>query len=179
MKVAELIEKINNDKIGTINLAKTLESKKYLPIMKKYEMAQIVFAASATRNNGIVEIDSLKKYLMFTITAISEYTNLEFSSDAEFGAIEEYDMLCEAGLIDKIIECFEEDYGRALTVLDYVFTDAIANNNSVVTVLAALASNISSAVDNIAENINDKIASFDGGNIDMSGIEEVMKLLGK
>ena len=179
MKIKEFIEKVNNDKMGTMNLAKTIEVKRYVPIMRKYEIAQMVFAASTTRNNGIIEVDSLKKYLMFTITTMSEYTNLEFSSDAELGSIEEYDMLCEAGLIDKIIECYEEDYGRALTVLDYVFTDAIANNNNVVNVLAELTSNISNTVDSIADTMNEKIADFDGGNIDMSGLEEVMKLLGK
>lgn len=179
MKVNELIEKVSKNNV--ISLKKELAVKQYLPIMKKYEIAQLVFAASTTRNNGLIEIDSLKKYLMFTTIALSEYTNLEFSSDkdGEISAVEEYDMLCEAGLIDKIIECFEEDYGRALTVLDYVFTDAIANNNTIESVLAELAGNISNAVDSIAENMNDKIASFEGGDIDMSGIEDVLKVLGK
>jgi hypothetical protein len=176
MKVQEFINIVENDNNGIINLPKVLEVKKYIPIMHKYEIARMVFEASTSIRNGLIEIDSLKKYLMFTITAISNYTNIEFSKDE---AIDEYDMLCEAGLIDKIIECFEEDYARASTVLNYVFTDEIANNNTVVNVLAELTSDISNAVDSVAENLNEKIASFDGGNIDMSGIEEVMKLIGK
>lgn len=178
MKVQELVNKCAGNNV--ISLKKELAVKQYLPIMQKYEIAQMVFAASTTRNSGLIEVDSLKKYLMFTTIAISKYTNLEFSGDDdEISVVEEYDMLCEAGLIDKIIECFEEDYGRALTVLDYVFTDAITNTNNIESVLAELTSNISDAVDSVAERLNEKIDSFDMENINMSGIEEVMKLLGK
>ena len=70
MLVKEFIEKVNNDKNGVLNIQKVLETKKYIPVMRKYEIAQLVFAASAKYNNGLVEIDSLKKYLNFMIKNI-------------------------------------------------------------------------------------------------------------
>ena len=174
MKINDLVTMMNNDKNGTVNLKKVLEVKQYTPVMRKYEIAQLVFAASAKVNNGLIEVDSLKKYLNFTAMMLSEYTNLEFND-----FIDDYDTLCEAGLIDVIIGTFAEDYNRSLTVLNNLFADEIANHNTTVSVLSALSQNIANSVDSITEAINEKIESFDGGEIDMSGIEEIMKVLGK
>lgn len=179
MKINELITMVNNDKNGVLNIQKALEVKKYIPVMKKYEIAQLVFAASVTSNNGLIEIDSLKKYLNFTALMLSEYTNLEFSSDEEGGFIADYDALCEAGLLDRILACFEEDYNRSLSVLNNLFADEISNHNTVENVLAELAVNISNAVDGVAEVMKDKLEDFDASNIDMSGIEDVLKILDK
>lgn len=174
MKIQELVTMINNDKNGTVNLKKVLSVKAYVPVMRKYEIAQLVFAASTKVNNSLIEVDSLKKYLNFTAMMLSEYTNLELDD-----FVNDYDTLCEAGLIDAIIGTFEEDYNRSLSVLNNLFADEIANHNTIESVLATLSQNIADSVDSIAETMNEKIESFDGGKIDMSGIEEVMKVLGK
>ena len=174
MKVNELVIMYNNDKNGVMNLKKTLEVKNYIPVMRKYEIAQLVFAASTTINNGLIEVDSLKKYLNFTALMLSEYTNLEFDD-----FVSDYDTLCEAGLIDAIIGTFEEDYNRSLSVLNNLFADEIANHNTIESVLSVLSQNIADSIDSIAEAMKEKIESFEDGNIDMSGIEEVMKVLGK
>ncbi len=179
MLVKEFIEKVNSDKNGVLNIQKTLEVKKYIPVMRKYEIAQLVFAASAKYNNGLIEIDSLKKYLNFTALMLSEYTNLEFSSKEDGGFIEDYDALCEAGLLDRIIACFEEDYNRSLSVLNNLFADEISNHNTIESILAELGQNIADSIDSVAESMKEKIESFDDGNIDMSGIEDVLKMLGK
>lgn len=177
MLVKELVEKYNKDKY--MSLSKELSIKKYIPVMRKYEIAQLVFASSVTSNNGLIEIDSLKKYLNFTALILSEYTNLEFSSEEDGGFVTDYDILCEAGLLDTIIEYFEEDYNRSLSVLNNLFADEISNHNTIESVLADLAGNISNAVDNVAEVMKDKVESFDVSNIDTSGIEDVLKMLGK
>lgn len=176
MKVNELITMAKNDNNGVMNLSKVLSVKKYIPVMRKYEIAQLVFAASAKVNNGLIEVDSLKKYLNFTALMLAEYTNLEFSDD---GFIADYDALCEAGLIDAIIGTFEEDYNRSLSVLNNLFADEIANHNTIESVLAELSQNIADSIDSIAESMKEKIEAFDKGNIDMSGIENIMKVLGK
>ena len=174
MTVKELVEKYKKNR--NMMLDKELSVKKYIPVMRKYEIAQNVFAASVTVKNGLIEVDSLKKYLCFTTIILSEYTNLEFSDE---GAIEEYDMLCEVGLIDAIIGTFKEDYNRTLSVLNNLFADEIANHNTVESILAELGQNIANSVDSVAESMKEKIESFDDGNIDMSGIEDVLKMLGK
>lgn len=174
MKINDLVTMMSNDKNGTVNLKKVLEVKNYVPVMRKYEIAQLVFAASAIFNNGLIEVDSLKKYLNFTALMLTEYTNLEFDD-----FVADYDTLCEAGLIDVIIGTFEEDYNRSLSVLNNLFADEIANHNTIESVLAALSQNIADSIDSITETMKEKIESFDDGNIDTSGIEEIMKILGK
>ena len=174
MKVNELITMYKNDTNGVMNLKKTLEIKDYVPVMRKYEIAQLVFAASSKVNNGLIEVDSLKKYLNFTALILSEYTNLELDD-----FITDYDALCEVGLIDKIIGTFEEDYNRSLSVLNNLFTDEIANHNTIESVLAELSQYIADSIDSIAETMKEKIEAFDEGHIDMSGIENIMKVLGK
>lgn len=177
MLVKEFVEKVNNDKTGMLSVQKELEIKKYIPVMRKYEIAQLVFAGSITVNNGLIEVDSLKKYLNFTALMLAEYTNLEFSSEEDGGFIIDYDTLCESGLLDTIISYFEEDYNRSLSVLNNLFADEIAKHNTIESVVAELAENISSVVDSIADAMKDKIEDFDLGNIDMSGIEDIMKML--
>lgn len=179
MKVNELITMVKNDTNGIMNLSKVLETKRYIPVMRKYEIAQLIFAASSKVNNGLIEVDSLKKYLNFTALMLSEYTNLEFSSKEDGGFIADYDALCEAGLIDAIIGTFEEDYNRSLSVLNNLFADEIANHNTIESVLAELSQNIADSIDSVAESMKEKIESFEDGNIDMSGIENIMKVLGK
>ena len=177
MLVKELVEMYNKNKLLDFN--KTLEIKKYIPVIRKYEIAQLVFAASVTNNKGLIEIDSLKKYLNFTALMLSEYTNLEFSSEENGSFITDYDILCETGLLDTIIGFFEEDYNRSLSVLNNLFADEISNHNTIEGVLAELSQSITQSVDSVAESMKEKIESFDGGNIDMSGIEDVLKILGK
>ena len=179
MKVNELVTMYKNDNNGVMNLSKVLSVKKYVPVMKKYEIAQLVFAASAKVNNGLIEVDSLKKYLNFTALMLAEYTNLEFSSGEDGDFVTDYDALCEAGLIDAIISTFEEDYNRALSVLNNLFADEIANHNTIESVLAQLSQNIADSIDSVAEHMKEKIDDFNFEEIDMSGIQEVMKVLGK
>lgn len=174
MKVNELITMAKNDNNGVMNLSKVLSTKKYIPVMRKYEIAQLVFAASVKVNNGLIEVDSLKKYLNFTALMLAEYTNLELDD-----FVADYDALCEAGLIDTIIGTFEEDYNRSLSVLNNLFSDEIANHNTIESVLAELSQNIADSIDSVAESMKEKIESFEDGNIDMSGIENIMKVLGK
>lgn len=174
MKINELVTMVNNDKNGMLNLKKILEVKNYIPVMRKYEIAQLVFASSAKMNNGLIEVDSLKKYLNFTALMLAEYTNLELDD-----FVSAYDTLCEAGLLDDIIGTFEEDYNRSLSVLNNLFADEIANHNTIESVLGELSKNIADSVDKIAEMIGDKINAFDLDSIDMSSLENVMKVLGK
>ena len=64
-------------------------------------------------------------------------------------------------------------------MLNNLFADEIANHNTIESVLSVLSQNIADSIDSIAEAMKEKIESFEDGNIDMSGIEEVMKVLGK
>ena len=96
MTIREFIEiagKEKNKKMSVI-----LETKKYLPIAEKRVLAQQVIDACTEEQDGIIIIDSVTKYIIFTMTVIGAYTNLEFET------LDDYDALCEADLLNSVIE---------------------------------------------------------------------------
>ena len=61
-------------------LKDTLGVKEYVPFARKRELCATVVDACCTKENGLIKIDSVSRYIVFTIAIISEYTELEFSS---------------------------------------------------------------------------------------------------
>jgi hypothetical protein len=185
MKINEFINTYNkNNKQATFNVAKLLNVKTYVPVLRKRQLAELVYQNSISFENGLVKVDSLTKYLIFSMLMISEYTDLEFTVDengsATAEAIAEYDALCEAGLVDVVISCFAADYGRANEILNYVFKDNLAVSNTVEAVVGGLVENINEYLGNLAESLKNKIDNFDMdlSNVDMSQFENIINLLG-
>ena len=185
MKIKEFIEAYNkNSKQATFNVAKLLNTKTYIPVLRKRQLAELVYQNSISYENGLVKVDSLTKYLIFSMLMISEYTDLEFTVDekgsATAEAIAEYDALCEAGLIDVVVSCFATDYARANEILNYVFKDNLAVTNTVEAVVGSLVESAKDSLDTIVESLKNKIDDFDMdlSNIDMSQFENIINLLG-
>ena len=151
MKINEFISEYNkNKKQAAFNVAKLINAKTYVPVLRKRQLAELVYQNSISYENGLVKVDSLTKYLIFSMVIISEYTDLEFTVDengkATAEAIAEYDSLCEAGLIDVVISCFAADYARANEILNYVFKDNLAVTNTVEAVIGSLSEQIGVAL---------------------------------
>lgn len=166
MKIREFIDNYNKMQNKSVaSVAKMIEAKTYIPVLRKRYLAELVYNASTNEENGIVVVDSLSKYLIFTMLMITEYTNLEFSVDekgaATEEAINEYDLLCSENMIDPIIACFAADYARANEILNYVFQDNLAAHNTVESVLGKAANHILSLMDNLSDVIAAKVDSFD------------------
>lgn len=185
MKINEFIEEYKkNSKNPTFNVAKLLNAKTYVPVLRKRQLAELVYQNSISVENGLVKVDSLTKYLIFSMLMISEYTDLEFTVDengsATAEAIAEYDALCEAGLVDVVIGCFATDYARANEILNYVFKDNLAVTNTVESVVGGLVESVKGNLDTIAESLKNKIDDFDMdlSNIDMSQFDNIINLLG-
>ena len=99
MKVAEFINEFKTKKImnTTINpnavseyIKKELAVKDYLPFAEKREIcARVLEICNKKDINGLVKVDSVSRYIVFTLLIISKYTNLEFSSgkDKELDSI--------------------------------------------------------------------------------------------
>ena len=108
---------------------------------------------------------------------------MEFSVDengaATEEAIHEYDMLCENGLINKIIAEFEEDYARANEIMNYVFQDNLAVNNTVEAVVGKAAAVLLDIVDGFSNTLSNKVdnINFDLSNLDMDKLGDIMNLL--
>lgn len=132
MKIQELVEKYKKNQ--RIDIAKELDVKPYVSIAFKREMAQLVLDNCTTVVDGEIHIDSVERYILFTIAVIGMHTNLEFAyeddqehssyeDDQEHSSIDDYDALCESGLLVKIIDTFKDDYASCQEILNMMTAD--------------------------------------------------------
>lgn len=183
MKIREFIEAVKKNPNQATTVYKKLIKTRYIPVLEKRQLAELVYANATEIENGIVKVDSLSKYLIFTMLMITKYTDLEFSVDengaATVEAIREYDELCENGLINPIIAEFAEDYARANEVMNYVFQDNLAVNNTAEAVLGKAAGYLLNIIDGFAGVLAEKVneMNFDLSNIDIEQVTKVLKLL--
>ena len=179
MNIMEFIEVFKNDKVINTQikpnavseyLKEKLEVKDYVPFAEKRELCERVLNASNTINdNGLVEVDSVTRYIIFTISVISKYTNLEFSSgeDAEFDSLDEYDMLCQNGLLNLILGVIGEEYASCNNMLNMMMEDVIANNNTIENVLGTTSDRLLESVDRFVDVLSDKVNELE---LDLSQI---------
>lgn len=181
MKINEFMNEYSKMKSkSTASLSKLIEAKTYIPVLRKRALAEIVYASSTTIENGVVKVDSLSKYMIFTMLMIGEYTNLEFAVDkngkATKDAINEYDMLCEQNVLNPIIACFADDYAKSNEILNYVFQDNLAVNNTVEAVVGKMADMILGIVQNLANTMTSKVdgLNFDLPEVDMDAVRQLV-----
>ena len=140
MKIATFIEnfnktkpentKVNPNAIGNY-IKKELEVKDYVSFVEKQSIAQIVLESCSYLRDGVVMVDSIQKYIIFTITVLSFYTNLEFDAESD---LEDYDLLCsyvvgDGTLLDAVIKTFEKEYSRCNDILNMMTSDLLMENN--------------------------------------------------
>ena len=183
MKIMEFIESVKKNPNQATAIYKKLIKTRYIPVLEKRQLAELVYSNSTEIENGVVKVDSLSKYLIFTLLMLTKYTELEFSVDekgaATEEAIREYDALCENGLLNPIIAEFQEDYARANEIMNYVFQDNLAVNNTVEAVVGKAADNLLEIVNGFANILADKVdeMNFDLSNIDTEQVEKIFNLL--
>lgn len=172
MKVIEFIEKFTNNKVfnSKINenavsdyIKTELEVQEYIPFIEKQSIAQIVLESCSNIKDGVISIDSVQKYTIYTITMLSTYTNLEFNGDET--DLDDYDALCSyrvgnGTLLDTIIGTFEKEYVRCNEILNMMTADLLAENN-IEKQVGKLLSNISTKIDNFSGILANKIENFD------------------
>ena len=162
-------------------LKKELELKEYIPFADKRELCANVIDACCEKENGLIKVDSVTRYIIFTISIISKYTNLEFSSGEEYDSLDEYDMLCEAGLLNPILALIGDEYATCNNMLNMMMEDVIANNNTVEAVLGHNLGKVSDALDDLIGTFADKIAEMelDLNQIDIDKYKGLLDLMPK
>lgn len=180
MTIKEFLEKFKNDKVINTKVApnavseylrKELEVKDYLPFAEKRELCANVLEACNTKDDsGFVKVDSVSRYIVFTISIISKYTNLEFSSgeDTEYDSLDEYDMLCQTGILNPILEVIGEEYATCNNLLNMMMDDIIANNNTVEAMLGNALGKVTDSIDGLIDTLADKVDEL---NLDLSQID--------
>lgn len=138
----------------------TLEIKTYIPFAEKRALCEFIINACNERDEaGLVKVDSVKRYVVFTISIISKYTNLEFSSgeDEGYDSLDEYDMLCENDLLNPILAIIGDEYATCNNMLNMMMDDVIANNNTVEAVFGHTFSKVSDSLDDLIGAFADKV----------------------
>lgn len=162
MKVQELVEKYNKN--PRIDIAKAIEAKQYVGIAFKQRMASLVLDSCTTIVDGEIHIDSVEKYILFTIAVINMHTNLEFtnSDDENYSPLADYDLLCESGLLIKIIDTFRDDYASCQEILNMMTADKMQNNAT-----------IEKKIGNLLEGIENIVSESIGGLIEKLNLDDL------
>jgi hypothetical protein len=162
--------KVNPDAVGQY-IKRELEVKSYIPFAEKRELCEkVIDACNDKGESGLIKVDSVSRYIVFTISVISKYTNLEFSSgeEDEFDSLDEYDMLCSNHLLNPILEVIGEEYAACNNMLNMMMEDVIANNNTVEAVIGRALGKVSDSIDDLIGVFADKVEEM---NLDLSQID--------
>lgn len=181
MKVQELVEFVSNSKNKLLKqaqleevIAKQIETKKYLPIKQKKELVESIVNECILYEDGVYKFDDIDKYICFTMRVIAAYTNLELSDDIE----DDYDVLCEAGILDMVINTFKKEYDE-VNILLQMKCDYVLNSNSLEVQVGKLFDGVLEKLDIITQALANKVEGFDINNLPISGddLSKLMQLL--
>ena len=179
MKVQNFIDDFKSSKVVNSQIKpnavgeyikKTLEVKDYVPFAEKRELCvQVLNACNTKDDSGLIKVDSVSRYIIFTLSIISKYTNLEFSSgEDEIDSLDEYDMLCQAVLLNPILDVIGAEYTTCTNMLNMMMDDIVSNNNTIENVISTVLSKLGDSVDGFIDVISDKVESM---NLDLSQID--------
>lgn len=179
MKTVEFIENFKNAKVENTKMVpdavekyikKELKVKDYVPFAEKRELcANVLNACNTKEDSGLVKVDSVSRYIVFTLSIISTYTNLEFSSGEDgVDSLNEYDMLCQANLLNPILDVIGAEYATCNNILNMMMDDIIANNNTVENVIGTVLEGLGDSADYLITTLANKVESME---LDLSQID--------
>ena len=179
MKISEFVKNFIDKKVmnTAINqnavsdyLKKELEVKDYVPFAEKRDLcARVLEVCNTKDDSGLVKVDSVSRYILFTIAIISKYTNLEFSSgEKEIDSLDEYDMLCQNNLLNPILDIIGGEYVTCNNMLNMMMDDIVSNNNTVENVVGTVLGKFSDSLDELVSALANKVESTD---LDLSQID--------
>lgn len=177
MTIKEFIKKVNEKGYMPVivdqqktKLKKDLEVKDYLSIKEKKELISDIIDATILYENGVYKFNGIDQYVTYTMMCIGAYTNLELSDNLE----EDYDALCRAGVLTKVISTFEDEYQSVLTLLQ-LQCDYILSDNSVTVKVNKFLDSILTIVDKFSNSVAQSIDKFDISKININE-EDIKKI---
>lgn len=148
-------------------IKKELGITSYIPFAEKRELCKNVLDACCTKEGELVKVDSVTRYIIFTISVISKYTELEFNADEEYDSLDEYDMLCESKVLNPILALIGDEYEACNNMLNMMLDDVIANNNTVEAVIGNVLGKTSASLDDLIGAFAEKVEEME---LDLSQI---------
>ena len=183
MTIKELIKLMNNPKVKMQTLEqqqetikKKLDVKSYMSIKAKRDLVESIANECVLYDEGVFKFDEIEKYVYFTMKTIEAYTNLELSDDIE----NDYDMLCEVGLLNAVINTFSGEYENVKILLQ-MRCDYILSNNNIESQVGKFLTGLLEKIDNVSGVIAGKIDSFsfDRLPIDKVDLTKLLELVNK
>lgn len=132
MYIKEFVEKYNanaTDRLKEDYLNDNLHIKTYLPFLTKVTLAdKLAKITTLDKDTGNVNVKSDVNYLLFCRMIIEQYTDLQVETE---GFYEEYDLLNESGLLDKIMQMIpEKEIAEFKMICDMKKDDIIFNQST-------------------------------------------------
>lgn len=170
MKINEFVEKVNQNKGKLLKpeqvqafVNKELEVKAYLSIKDKKQLVQGIAMECVLYEDGMFKFDGIDKYICFTMRTIAAYTSLELSDDIE----DDYDALCEAKLLNTVIESFNGEYEN-VKILFQMKCDYILSGNTIEAQLGRFLGGVLEKIDVLVNALAEKVEDFDFNNLPIS-----------
>ena len=132
MKIKEFTEKYNaiaTDRLKEDYLNDNLHIKTYLPFLTKVTLAdKLAKVTTLDKDTDNVNVKSDVNYLLFCRMIVEQYTDLQIETE---GFYEEYDLLNEFGLLDKIMQMIpEKEITEFKMICDMKKDDIIFNQST-------------------------------------------------
>ena len=110
-------------------LAKKHVTKTYLDYAKKIDEARRIVKYSCYDSDGNFKINSPLRFMLFTLSVVNNYTDLEFSQE---NFVAEFDLLMKNRVMDNIIPGIQDEYNSFETILKMTFDDEYENTRSLI-----------------------------------------------
>ena len=178
MKIRELVEIVTNSKNKMLKgeqlqqfIAKSIDVKKYISIKEKRNLIDDIINDCILYEDGMYKFDDIDKYISFTMKTIAAYTNLELSDDIE----DDYDALCEAKLLNVVVETFSGEYENVNLLLQ-MKCEYILSGNTIEAQFGKFLTGVLDNVDEFVSVLSNNIKDFDLNNLPID-IKDVNKLI--
>jgi len=179
MTIKEFINGYNQceDDLKKKFLCDNLKIKTYLPFLNKTELAQRIARISMlNKETGNINVQSEVSYLLFCRAVIENYTYLTVETE---GFYEEYDLLNEYGILDKIMGMIPEKELKEFKMLcDYKQSDIMINMGTPKAFINQQVERITTISSTILKPVLDKVANT-LNNMDEKDIEKLASKLEK
>mgnify|MGYP006988895247 CR=1 FL=1 len=158
LNVSEFVAKYNglSGVQAKKNYLKKIKITPYIPFSMKMALADRIVQASSLDQDKEVHINSPVRFMLFAFTVLTTYTNLDMDNTHMH---EQYDLLCESGLIDEIIGLIpEREINEFKSMVDITYDDFMTNHYETHAYVLNLLSHIASAIDSISPEL---VAEFE------------------
>lgn len=201
--IKSFVETYNNYTTESLKdryIKEKLEIKSYLPFLRKDALATVLAERTTykhetyTKEDGtvgqkktdVIRVNSTAQYLLFCRVVIENYTNLTVETD---GFFEEYDLLKQSGLLDKLMVGTEQvaplipadEIGELRSLLELKQKDILFNQTEVHNYISGQVERFSTLLGVTLKPVLDKIAEsiekMDDKDIEKLGnkIEKALK----